>query len=61
MTDDHVRDVCRPGAKHETCRYLCRSAKGWQCAKLTDLRAHLDRRVAEQSIHARGDNCPGLP
>jgi hypothetical protein len=26
LTDDHVMSVCRPGAGHDTCRYLAMGA-----------------------------------
>lgn len=57
--DKWAHEVCKVGQGHETCRYLAISPDGWSCEKHTDLKAYLDRRVAEKTITARGDNCPG--
>lgn len=56
LTEDHVKEVCRPGSGAETCRYLTMS-RGWSCAKLSaGLRLTLDSR---EDMVARGDNCEG--
>ncbi len=59
LTDDHVRETCRPGAGAETCRYLTMSAVGWSCEKHSSLADTLDDRVAAGTMVARGDNCEG--
>lgn len=59
LTKDHVNAACRPGMGAETCRFLTMSAKGWCCEKFSQLAGHLNRRVAEEDINARGDNCEG--
>lgn len=60
LTDDHVMSVCRPGAGHDTCRYLAMGAGGWSCEKHSSLGPYLDQRVVECTITARGDNCEGV-
>jgi hypothetical protein len=59
LTEDHVKSVCRPGADHDTCRYLAMSPKGWSCEKHSSLAQLIDDRVASKTIVARGDNCTG--
>lgn len=56
----YIKDVCRPGEQERTCRYLVSSTKGIECAKLTELKYTLDRRVKENKFIARGDNCDGM-
>lgn len=59
LTEEHVANVCRPGAGAETCRYLTAGAKGFECAKDTGLAFTLDERVKRGEMTACGDNCPG--
>lgn len=58
INEDLVKETCKPGTK-DCCRYLMMGS-GWECAKLTGLKYLLDARVAEGSIRAVGDNCPGV-
>jgi hypothetical protein len=58
LKDDYVKKVCQPGTE-KCCRYLMMGSGGWECAKLTSLKAHFDQRVAEHNIRAVGDNCDG--
>ena len=60
IPDNHMAEHCRPGQQADTCRYLNMRQGNWLCAKHTALQVVLDRRVAEDAIIARGDNCPGL-
>jgi len=58
---EHVKNTCKVGQDNVTCRYLAFSG-GFRCVKLDPgLKAQLDKRVAEDSIGAQGDNCPGKP
>jgi predicted metal-binding protein len=59
IDEAHVTQVCRPGEGAATCRYLLRAPGAWVCAKHTALQAGLDERVVQETIVARGDNCPG--
>lgn len=59
LTDSHVMEVCRPGEKAGTCRYLAMGVTGWSCEKHTSLAEVLDNRVRTGTINARGDNCEG--
>jgi hypothetical protein len=60
MTDAYLKRNCKPGTA-ECCRYLVCGGDGFECAKLTDMKAYLDQRVVEGTIRAVGDNCKGLP
>jgi hypothetical protein len=55
----YIKDTCKIGQGHDCCRYLIMGSKGFECAKVTILKAHLDERVRQESIVARGDNCEG--
>jgi len=61
-TEEHVKNVCKPGSGSKTCRYLTMSMSSgrWDCAKYGSLRRTLDERVANNTINAKGDNCGGL-
>lgn len=63
MTDapDRLREICNVGGGPDCCRYLVSGPGGITCAKLTGLRAEIDRRVAAGMFTARADNCDGLP
>lgn len=56
---NHVKDICKIGQKDKCCRYLVASGRGFECAKHTELKDHLDERVLTDSIVAQGDNCEG--
>jgi len=59
-TDEWTKAVCKTGQGELTCRYLTMGPNGWSCEKFGSLREHLDRRVANEEMNARGDNCEGL-
>ena len=54
-----LTDVCKIKTK-ETCRYLILGAKGFECAKLTDMKEIIDRKVEANTMNAVGDNCLGV-
>jgi hypothetical protein len=58
LTDKEVKEVCKPGSP-DCCRFLVCGAKGFECAKLTELRNTLDFRANIGQMTARGDNCEG--
>lgn len=64
IADDHVKLVCQPG-KQCCCSFLTmHGSSGWTCVKaagLEGLKALIDKRRAEKSIRAMGDNCSGPP
>jgi hypothetical protein len=60
MNIDFVKQTCKIGQGAVCCRYLGADGGGFDCLKLTSLRAYLDERVALGTITARGDNCEGL-
>lgn len=60
QTQEYVDSVCKPGTV-ECCRYLVFSPKDkWGCEKNTPTGLYLDRRVEDETINARGDNCGGV-
>lgn len=60
ITEEHLREVCALGQGEATCSYLMHGPDGWECAKIMPgYKAHIDRRRAENSMRAKGDNCPG--
>lgn len=62
MRSPQLIKVCKLGQLHDCCRYLLLDMTGMHCAKFVpSIRALLDQRVAQQTMTARGDNCPGLP
>jgi hypothetical protein len=59
MSEDFVKATCQPFTTH-ACRYIGADAKGFCCTKLTPMAEYIDRRVAEGTMRATGDNCPGV-
>lgn len=59
MDDKFVEETCKPGTV-DCCRYLLMGGGGWECGKFTDFKDLLDVRVANNTIRATGDNCPGV-
>lgn len=61
LGDDFIKATCKIGQGHACCRYLGCGPRGFECLKLTDTKAYLDKRVAEGTMTARADNCEGKP
>lgn len=59
IDEECARSVCKIGQGAACCRYLLLGPLGWNCAKGTTLRRHLDEAVAMRRMVARGDNCEG--
>lgn len=60
LTSEHVKNVCLPGQRTETCRYLVTDSSGWLCGKeLPDIVAAIEAR--RERMTAQGDNCSGPP
>lgn len=57
----YVKFTCKIGQGHDCCRYLVMGTGGFECAKLTEMKGLLDKRVNDHTITARGDNCDGKP
>lgn len=56
-----IAELCRPGRGADTCRYLLGGPGGLECGKHQDgFRQEIDRRSAEGTMVAKGDNCEGL-
>lgn len=58
LPDQFTKDTCLLGTGATCCRYLTLGPDGFQCAKLTGLRAYIDGRAEQMS--AKGDNCEGI-
>lgn len=56
--ESHVETFCKPGSGEKTCRYLLMEEK-FKCAKTSSLRSHIDERVENAEMGAKGDNCGG--
>jgi hypothetical protein len=56
-----VANVCKIGQGEKCCRYLIVGGQGFECAKVQEpMKALIDKRVAEGSFRAKGDNCEGV-
>lgn len=58
-TEEWVKTVCLVEKGVLCCRYLCMAPEGWSCAKHTNLKSYIDRKVANNTFRAKGDNCLG--
>lgn len=58
--DAHIRDVCKHGGGEAACRYLVIIGGKPKCGKYGPARDLIERRVAENSMIAKGDNCDGI-
>ena len=59
IDQEHVKQVCQPGTE-KCCAYLIVGAEGFECAKLSAVfKGQIDLRLAEGTMNAIGDNCPG--
>lgn len=60
--DDFVRVTCRIGQGAACCRYLAVDPRGFCCLKLDPaLGPVIEARQEAGTMHAKGDNCPGIP
>jgi hypothetical protein len=61
LTNEFVKDVCKIGQGHKTCRYLVRKPQEWMCCKLIEgAKKYFDGRVSRGTMYAVGDNCGGV-
>ena len=60
LSQDYFMNVCKAGQGHNCCRYVVAGSAGIECAKHSSFRTLLDKRVLEENIVARGDNCEGV-
>jgi len=58
IDEQHLSQVCQPGTD-ACCAYLIMGSEGFECAKITPLKQTIDLRLAEGTMRATGDNCPG--
>lgn len=54
-----VVETCKMGQMAACCRYLAVGKNGFCCLKHGEHHAYLDRRVENEDMNARGDNCVG--
>jgi hypothetical protein len=57
--NEHIKNVCKIGQGNDCCRYLAVGPDGFECLKSSDLKDHIDNRVARNDMTAQGDNCGG--
>lgn len=55
-----VQSTCKLGKGEDCCRYLTAGLKGFNCEKFSSLKEILDAKVYNNSMVAKGDNCPGV-
>jgi len=60
ISDEHLEKFCKPGKGAETCSYIGLGPDGFECQKGGPLQAAIDKRRAEGSMGAMGDNCEGV-
>lgn len=59
---EHARNVCGLGRETFACSFLALSSEdGWVCLKNSAMEAVINRRRAERTTAAMGDNCSGPP
>lgn len=56
---DYLKQVCKIGQGAECCRYVVAGQSGIACAKLSEMKATIDDRVAKNLFTAIADNCEG--
>lgn len=61
IAEETVNGACGLGKGEGCCRYLGLGQGGWRCLKHSEMRAVIDRKFAEGSMTAKGDNCEGFP
>lgn len=59
VTAEEFKNLCKAGQGAATCRYITAGPGGFQCAKHTNLHRTIDARVAERTMVATSDLCPG--
>jgi hypothetical protein len=58
IDQEHMKQVCQPGSE-TCCAYLVMGSESFECAKLTPLKYTIELKLAEGTMNATGDNCPG--
>lgn len=61
IDEKHLKNVCKHGGGAFTCSYLASGGQGFECLKGTGFQNIIERRRAEKSMIAMGDNCSGPP
>jgi hypothetical protein len=57
--NDYLKNTCKVGQGNSCCRYVVAGAGGITCAKLTEMKDTIDRRVELKRFVASADNCEG--
>ena len=57
--DKYVKETCKIGQLHNCCAFLVVGINGFECAKGTSMQNTIELRLAEGTMTATGDNCPG--
>lgn len=56
MDNEKAKTICKLGKGSECCKFLVCGPGGFECAKLTSMRKHIEDRT---NMNAKGDNCEG--
>jgi len=62
LTKKHIGGVCMLGKGDSCCRYLTAGSRGFSCARVdgnTSIAHHIDDRIRNGTINAKGSNCGG--
>ncbi len=57
----YEKTVCKRGRRSLTCSFIGMTGDGFRCLKGSTLESEINRRRAEGSMGAKGDNCSGPP
>lgn len=61
IPEGHDTKICKRGMGAETCAYLGFSGERFQCLKNSSFEEQIKKRLAENSMGAKSDNCSGPP
>lgn len=56
----HLNSICQFKQGKQACRYIALTVSGFSCVKKTLMKDMLDKKVQDEEMKARGDNCEGL-
>ena len=60
INKDTLKNICRIGEGHDTCRYIMRNQDNYVCVKNSIVQVSIDETVEKDGMVARGNNCKGL-
>ena len=60
ITKEKLANICLMNNDDKTCRYIMMGEDGYVCVKNSKLQQFIDRRVSEDKMIAKGNNCEGI-